>query len=130
MPKIVLGKRPKNFRKVITIDLPEGGQGSVEMSYLYRTRIEFGEFVDALFDAAKVKPASQAEEDVRFSLKESLEKTVDQNADYILKIADGWNLDVDFTRENIVQLCSELPAGAFQIIDQYRAACTEGRLGN
>jgi len=130
MAKIVLGKRPKNFKKIIKIPMLEGGEGTVEVSYIYRTRTEFGAFVDELFADAGVKPASQADDDVKFSLAEALARTRDTNADYILKIVDGWNLDIDFSREAVVQMCDELPGAALAMIDSYRLAVTEGRLGN
>jgi hypothetical protein len=130
MAKIVLGKRPKNFKKIIKIPMLEGGEGTVEVSYIYRTRTEFGAFVDELFADAGVKPASQADDDVKFSLAEALARTRDTNADYILKIVDGWNLDIDFSRDAVVQMCDELPGAALAMIDSYRLAVTEGRLGN
>ena len=130
MAKIMLGKRPKSFKSQIVVQLPEGGEGTITMEYKYRTRSEFGAFVDELFADAGVTPQGQTDEQVKFSLKEALEKTRDTNADYILKIADGWDLDVDFSRENITQMCDELPGAAMMIIDRYRAAITEGRLKN
>lgn len=130
MAKIVLGKRPKNFKKVLKVTLPEGGEGTIELNYIYRTRTEFGAFLDELFASAGVKPESASEEDVKFSVKEALEKLRDTNSDYLMKIADGWNLDVEFNRENVMQLCDELPGVALAAIDSYRLAVTEGRLGN
>lgn len=130
MAKIILGKRPQNFKRTITVDLLEGGKGSIEVSYLYRTRSEFGKFVDDLMDAAGMTLSDQTEEEVKFSLEQALKKTLETNADYIMKIADGWNLDVEFSRAAVAQLCNELPGAALQIIDQYRTAITEGRLGN
>lgn len=130
MAKIVLGKRPKNFKKLLKVTLPEGGEGTIELNYIYRTRTEFGAFLDELFKHAGVKPESAAEDDVKFSVKEALEKLRDTNSDYLMKIADGWNLDVDFNRDNVVQLCDELPGVALAAIDSYRLAVTEGRLGN
>ena len=130
MAKIILGKRPKSFKRIITVDLLEGGKGTIEVSYLYRTRSEFGQFVDELMEAAGVKLENQTDDDVKFSLAEALKRTLDTNADYIMKIADGWNLDVEFSRDAVAQLCDELPGAALQIIDQYRTAITEGRLGN
>jgi len=43
---------------------------------------------------------------------------------------DGWNLDVDFNLANAQQLCDEMPAAAAKLMDDYRMACIEGRLGN
>lgn len=130
MAKITLGKRPKNFKRVLTVDMPEGGKGTIEVSYIYRTRTEFGAFVDDLFGNAGVSPVGQSDEEVKFSLKDALEKTCDTNADYIMKIVDGWNLDTEFTRESVAQLCDELPGVALELINTYRIAVTEGRLGN
>jgi len=131
MAKIVLGKRPESFKKTITIPLLEGGEGSVEMVYIYRTRTEFGKFIDDLIEAAGVEPpASQSDSDVKFSLSKALTATRDKNADYIMAIAKNWNLDVEFSRASIVQMCDELPAAALAVIDSYRLAITEGRLGN
>ncbi len=128
MAKIVLGKRPKNFKCNIIVDLPEGGKGSMELSYIYRTRSEFGAFVDELLESAGVKQSG--DDDLKFSLQQALEKTRDTNADYIMKIADGWNLDSEFNRDNVAQLCDELPGMALEAINKYRVVTTEGRLGN
>lgn len=131
MAKIKLGARPKTFTHTITVAMPEGGTANVQMVYKYRTRSEFGAFVDNLLLAAGAPPpASQAADDVSFSLRQALEKTRDTNADYILQIAEGWNLDEEFNRASVVQLCDELPGAASAIIEAYRAALTEGRLGN
>lgn len=130
MAKIILGKRPKSFKKTVKFPMLEGGEGSVEVSYVYRTRTDFGAFIDGLMDDAGVKPASQSEEDVKFSLEAALDKTKETNADYIMKVVDGWNLDVDFSRDNVAQLCDELPGAALEIMNSYRTAITEGRLGN
>lgn len=131
MARIKLGARPKIFEHTVTVPMPEGGTASVRMQYKYRTRTEFGAFVDELVAAAGTPPpASQQEDDVRFSLRQALEATRDTNADYILKIAEGWDLDVEFDRASLVQLCDELPGAALAIIERYRGAITEGRLGN
>ena len=130
MAKIILGKRPKNFKRVVSFDLPEGGKGSVEISFVYRTRTEFGQFVDELMAAAGESPASQSDEDVKFSLAKALGKTVGTNADYIMKVADDWNLDAEFSRDNVQQMCDEYPGAAAALIDAYRLAIADGRLGN
>ena len=130
MAKIVLGSRPKNFKSLVTIPMLEGGEGTIEVSYIYRTRTEFGKLIDGLMDDAKVVPTSEAAEDQAFSLEDALNKTKETNADYIMKVADGWNLDIEFSRNAVAQLCDELPASALAIMSTYRNAITEGRSGN
>lgn len=130
MAKVTLGARPKQFSKTVKFPMLEGGEGAVELQYIYRTRTEFGNFVDELMTAADVNPASAEAEDIKFSLQLAMEKTRDANADYIMKVVKGWNLDVDFSRANVVQFCDEFPGGAIAVMDAYRAAITEGRSGN
>ena len=135
MAKIKVGSRPKHFPAKLTVLLPEGGEGTIELQYVYRTRKEFGAFVDELLESAGVPaPMPQAseagEEALKFSVRLAIERTIDTNADYIMKIVSGWNLDEPFSREAVVQLCDELPGAALAIIERYRAAVTEGRLGN
>ena len=130
MAKIALGKRPKNFKHNITVPLLDGTTGSMEIVFIYRTRTEFGQMIDSLMDDAGVKPAGEDEESQKLSLAQAMERTKETNADYIMKVAEGWNLESEFNRENIAQLCDEIPAAAMAIMNSYRTAITEGKLGN
>ena len=126
MAKIKLGSRPKNFKRVVTFPLVEGGEGAIEVTCRYRTRSEFGVFIDAIFAAAQ----QQQPADQRFSMADLMHKTRDKNAAYLLDVIEAWNLDEPLNRETAEQLCDELPAAAAAIMEQYRLAIVEGRLGN
>lgn len=128
MAKIKLGNRPKSFKRVVTFDMLEGGQGSIDCTFKYRTRSEFGVFIDALMEAAGAK--DQQPEGEKFSMRELMERTAGANADYILDVLQGWNLDEDLTKPNVQQLTDELPAAAAAIMEAYRTACLEGRAKN
>lgn len=133
--KIKLGTRPKHIKHTVVIPMLEGGSASVQMQYVYRTRAEFGALVDGLVaqaqaDTKALEPTGQPADDAAFSLAGTLAATNATNAAYILKIADGWDLDEPFTPDTVLQLCDELPGAALAIINAYRAAITEGRLGN
>lgn len=130
MATIKLGTRPKNFPHTLTIPLHEGETGTIKVSYRYRTRTEYGAFVDSLLADAGVTLEGDRAEDLKFSLAKAMTATRDKNADYILQIVDGWNLDAEFGRAALVQLCDELPGAALAIMNGYTAAITEGRLGN
>ena len=130
MARIVLGRRPKNFKHNIMVPLLDGSTGSIEVVFIYRTRTEFGVMIDGLMDDAGVKPAGDDDESQKLSLAQAMERTKETNADYILKVAEGWNLESEFNRENIAQLCDEVPAAAMAIMNAYRTAITEGKLGN
>lgn len=136
MAKITLGKRPKNFKKTISVQMLDGTTGTVECVFMYRTKKEYGEFIDGITEAAraseKTKETTKAEgvEDKPFSLAEYLGNSVDAGADYILQILEGWNLDVELSKASLEDLGNEFPGATAAIIETYRIAILEGRLGN
>lgn len=127
MAKITLGKRPTTFKKNVSFPMLDGTTGTIEVSYVYRTRKEFGIFIDELMAAAG---EAKKPDDEKFSMAELMEKTAGSNADYVLKVIKGWNLDEELTHDNVQQLADELPAAVNSIMETYRIAVTEGRLGN
>lgn len=130
MAKIKLGARPKSFKRVVKVPMLDGTEGTVEVVYKYRTRSEFGRFIDEITEAAGVKSKPATDDDGKFSFADLMDRTKESNAEYILKVAEGWNLDEEFTLENVSVLCDELPGAAAAIMENYRLAVTEGRLGN
>lgn len=127
--KIVLGQAPKSFKKVVQFDDLTGGKAAVEVVYKYRTRTEFGKFLDEMFDGVNMKTGG-TEEEVKRKLADVFSGAVEHQAEYLSKVIEGWNLDAEFSFENLYALCDEYPGAAIEIIETYRAAITEGRLGN
>ncbi len=142
MAKLVLGKRPKDFKRTINIQMLDGTTGSVECTFKYRTRKEFGEFIDAktaaTLEAVKAETeavkaeteAGKPDEGKAFSLKDHLEQSSETSAAYILDIVTGWNLDVELSLQSLQDLANEFPGAPGAIIEMYRAAIVDGRLGN
>lgn len=128
MAKIKLGNRPKNFKRVIKFPMLDGTTGAIEMTYKYRTRTEFGTFIDDMLEKAGGVKTDVADE--KFSMAELMAKSADSNADYVLQVAEGWDVDAEFDKESIEQLGDEVPAAINAIMETYRTAITEGRLGN
>ncbi len=137
--KITLGSRPKAFPINVSFPLHGGEEGFIPVLYRYRTKTEFGEFVDSLVSAANAALALKGEapiaveadqEATKFSLEQIHTRSRDQNVDYLMQALEGWGLDEEFSRENVKRFCDELPGGALAVMERYRLACTEGRLGN
>jgi hypothetical protein len=126
MAKIVLGKRPQNFKHTVKFVMLDGTEATIDVTYKYRTRTEYGAFVDEVAAAAKQDRGS----DEDFSWARVMEKTGASNAEYVMQAVEGWNLDEEFTLENVQQLADELPGAISAIMDTYRNAITQGRLGN
>ena len=125
--KIKLGSTPKSFKRTITVDMLDGTKGSMECEFKYRTRVDFGKFLDGIFADAGVKPTDT---DDKIVIAEVMARTRDTNADYLMQVLDGWNLEDELNRANLQQLCDEFPGVANTIMESYRVSITEGRLGN
>lgn len=128
--KIKLGSRPKSFKRIVKFPMLEGGEGAIECTYKYRTRSEFGLFIDNMMAVAEAAGAKREASAEKFSMTDLMERTAGQNAAYIMDVLDGWNLDEELNLVNVQQLADELPAAALAIMEAYRTAITEGRLGN
>lgn len=134
MAKIRLGQRPKNFKRTVKFHLVDGSEAAIEVTYKYRTRSEFGAFIDKM--RAETGDTVVPLGDDGFSMAALMEKTAGSNADFILQVAEGWNLideddkPVEFTRDTIQQLADEYPVAATAVMDTYRVAVTGARLGN
>jgi hypothetical protein len=143
---VKLGQRPKSFKRTVKVPMHDGTEGVIEVSYIYRTRKEYGEFIDELMYGEpeqpkadeKAKPARKSKKsddaapaaETKFSMREFMERTAGSNADYLLKVIDGWNLDAPFNLANCQRLADELPNAVLAILDDYRAAIQDGRLKN
>jgi Phage tail assembly chaperone len=127
--KVKLGARPESFTHPVEVKLHDGETGVIKMTYIYRTRKQFANLVDDIFEEAKMKqPVGDAQMDL--SMSKFIAERDGTSIEYIMRIATGWDLESEFNRENVTQLCDELPGVALAVIDAYRAASLEGRLGN
>lgn len=127
MSKIVLGKTPKSFKRTVTVDMLDGTKGSIECEFKYRTRVEFGKFLDSIFADAGMKPTDA---DEKVIIADVMSRTRDTNADYLIQVLDGWNLDDELNKANLQQLCDEFPGVANSVMEVYRTAVAEGRAKN
>jgi hypothetical protein len=155
MAKVVLGKRPKSFTRAVKFTMVDGDEAELSLTFKYRTKREFGALIDGLIasasapakpaeDAAQqaldiapdepaapaAAPSAAADDGQALKLSAFLETGIEAQADYILQIAESWDIGVPFDRENVMAFCDEQPAGAKAAMAMYREAITEGRLGN
>lgn len=127
--KIKLGQCPKNFTAPVKFKLLDGSDGVINMNYRYRTRTEFGAFLDEIYaENGIAKPANDGASDNL--LARAYEAGNEKIAGQILRTADGWDLDAPFDADSVQQLVNEVPAAAAAIMTSYEAAIKDGRLGN
>jgi len=128
MTKIILGKTPKNFAAFpVTFTMPEGMEGTIEATFKYRTKTQFGEYLNKIFSEVGEEPPS----DGNIDFEVLFNKTKDKNADHLLEALEAWEgIDAPLNRESLQALANELPAASIALMAAYNKACTEGKLGN
>ena len=135
MAKIILGKRPETFERTVTFPMLDGTTGQIDITYRYRTKKEWAKLQDdtqaaRLADAAKRAEEASAETAAPTLLEDVVARGCEADADYLSKIVSDWSLEYPADTASFEQLCNELPAAAAAIVNDYRAAVFEGRLGN
>lgn len=124
--QIVLGKRPDGLPDTLTITLPDGSDGLLPVTFKYRTRTEFGEFLDSIFGTTPPEFDGTSKN----AAANQQRGTTQYNGQYIFGCLKGWGLDAPFTLQNCIQLADELPGVAQALMNRYRQLTIEGRLGN
>lgn len=127
MAKIVMGKKPESFSSTVKFPLLTGGDGAVKCEYKYRTKKEFGEFIDEMTKDA----GADFETGTTPTFGEIMAKTVEKSGKYLAQALKGWDVEgFELNEETAIQFADEFPGGATAIMERYREACVEGRLGN
>lgn len=132
MSKVKLGQRPEAFPHTIKFPMLDGTEGVITVQYKYRTRSEFAAFWDRITAASdKAMTAENAgSEEGKRSLAKMFATANKKNAEDVLDILKGWDLDEDLNFDNVMQLCDELPQAVAAVVGDYYTALTTGRLGN
>ena len=102
-PKFSLSSAP-TFKAKVLIPVPGKTAESVEFTFKGRTREQFKDFIESLKDS--------------------------EDADVIMQIASGWELEDAFDKDNVQQLVDNYLGAARAIIDKYLGELTAARLGN
>lgn len=103
MAKLTLAVAP-TFKATVQIPVPGRKSVPVEFTYKGRSRDEFREYLDAIANAADV--------------------------DALMETITGWELEDEFSRENVERLVQSHPASPLAIIEKYIAEVTGARRGN
>lgn len=127
------------FDGVVDIPTADGKGLKVTFTFKHRDR----EALAALSDdhlakaraaaAAQTEQAAQAVDTAATSatlVSDSVRTTVDNEVQYILDAAVGWNIDAPFDAAHVRKLCVKHAGTAMAVMTHYRVSLTQGRLGN
>lgn len=143
--KVKLGGKPKNFKKTVEIVLENGEPADIEISFIYRTRKEYAALLDEKIAAAKAESAAAEAarkaaadaagegvepEDQTKSVVDLFDEVDKAAAQFVLKIANGWDLDDPFTEASLLQLEGENPGSLQAITIAYARVVAEARVKN
>lgn len=133
MAKFTLGKNPQNFKREVLIDNFDGTQDTIEMTFKYRTRSQYAQLVDEMIEGAgafKAKAKKTDDAEKVLTLKSMLAEQDDLTVNFLMQVADGWDLTDEFNAANIKRMKDEVPAAIEAITEAYRVSILEGRLKN
>lgn len=124
--KVKMGNKPKTFEKVVEIVLLDETIADILIKFKYRTRSEFA----ALFNPEAAAEPSEGAPVVQKSVADWFKEADKSNAEFVLKIAEGWDLDDKFCQESLLQLEDENPGALAAIALTYRKSVGEARVKN
>lgn len=127
MANVTLGKRPESFKHPVKFPMLDGTVGEITITFKYRTRTEYGQFIDKVMADAGIENRKGQE---KLSLEALMKQSNNNSADHLMQVILDWDLEVPLSRDAVKQLSDEQPAAAAEIMETYRVACNEGRLGN
>ena len=133
--KLKLGNAPKTFTKVVEVPLLDGAVADVLMTFKYRTRTEFGALMDFIINKVNEpenpkKGKAVSEEEAAKTLSEMFAAGNASNVEYVLMIAEAWDLEDEFGEKALAELANEYPGAINAISEAYREAISEGRVKN
>ena len=133
--KFSFGAAPKDFKKTISIIDVLGGETTIDFTFIYRTKKQFAELADE--GIAKAKAAQKAAESEKGDgetpdnfFSDLYAKNDEFHANYVLKIASGWELPDDFTKSNLLRLENDNAGALVAISRAYAGAIAEARVKN
>jgi len=120
--KFNLVPEPK-FPGVVKIPLADGKHAEVRMTFKHRTRVELAGFLRSL---RTPDPAPEGDQPAERDPNEGLE----QDVDLFLQMVDGWELEDEFTRDNVRTLLNNYYGAWFATYNAYLEALHRATLGN
>lgn len=127
--KVKLGERPESF-PAITVDFTAatGQPSDIKAVFKYHTRKEFGALLTETF--ANSAGEFPRKEDGSLDYEALASKGTGNDAAYLKRVMQGWDLDDELSLKALDQLANEQPAAIVALKQAFAAACNEGRLGN
>lgn len=127
MSKIKLGARPESFKPFpVKFTMPDGSEGAILATFKYRTRSEYGAYMNEVTKDSTVAPSP----DGKFDFEALYQGGSQRSAQNLLDALIAWDLDEPLSLENVLALANEVPAACSALSAAYTMACAEGRLGN
>ena len=126
MAKFKFGAPPKTFKRTVKFTSVDGVNETLDVTFHFRSRKEYGVFFDSMRSAAKNKGLDK--EDV--SMTDVMEILVGNSGEFMLQAIDSWELEDELSEANLDRLADQFPGVAAEIMEVYKVACLEGKPGN
>ncbi|MFZ6801927.1 phage tail assembly chaperone [Undibacterium sp. Di24W] len=137
-PKFVFGTAPETFKRNVEVIDIEGNVSEIEFTFKYRTKKQFAALLDEGVKAAKAEHAAADSESEKTGIdsisdqfySELCEKNDKKSAEYVLKIAQGWDVANEFCVTSLLDLENRFPGALQSTAQTYAKAVSEVRTKN
>lgn len=136
-----------DFEREVTLPTPNGKGQKVTFTFKYRNRQEVADLFDGFNRRATAEAAAQAATEaqavadaqaagqdamaaVNFSIQGAVRDAIDDDVATVMDMVTGWNLEAEWSRDNVRKLLLRYAGAAVAIVSDYRVSLTQGRLGN
>lgn len=128
--KINLSQAPEAFSHPVKLELPNGDEAEIVIEYIYREKLEYGKWIDEQLTKQKDKKTAEKDKKKEFdsSIHDLMAEQMQLDAEGLLEVAKGWDLQEPFTQENIVKFENKYPGVIQAIATAYPAALYATRL--
>lgn len=122
----------------VSIPTKTGKALKVKFDFIVRDRVAMGEFKQPRMEEAqeemrRIRDLSRAaveDGEDAIDLKKEAAEACARDATRILAMAKGWNVDLEFTAENLTKFCRRYPGAEAAVYEDYTTTMLQGRLGN
>ena len=112
--KLSLALNP-TFAATVLIPMPGGEPAPVVFTFRHKTRTQMAAFLSA----RAPKDVDAAEPQPKPELVDVVGRAVERDADMVMEIATGWDLDDAFARDSVVRLIDLYEKAAGAILSTY-----------
>lgn len=125
-----LGGAIPEFTMPVKVPRVDGTLADLSFTVKGLRRTEWAAARDAYIETLRSKEEAKGEDQEKFSFVDFVTKNIEEAAALVTKAAVGWNLEDDFSTENLLAMEDMMPGSLAITLQSIDQALFHGRVGN